>query len=212
MAIVFMRHSVRKDMMHHTDDELHPWLDRHERPYDSPIVDFELPAKQASQFAHLPIAHVVTSPLRRCIQTAAVVCKSLGITSLVVDFGLTEPMYWVRQSRATSLAYLTLEEMQVTAGEGISITSVGGCNPPDINDEMDMGESASRFFDCIQRVRLHYGERGAVCVTHWFGLDMFAAHGLSPSRGIGDVKECGFVAAAADGSLIMASGVELKEL
>ena len=41
-----MRHSVRLDQ-----DEKAEWDDRLQRPYDTPIVDFELPARQAQLVA-----------------------------------------------------------------------------------------------------------------------------------------------------------------
>ena len=45
-ALVVMRHSVRLDQ-----DEKAEWDDRLQRPYDTPIVDFELPARQAQLIA-----------------------------------------------------------------------------------------------------------------------------------------------------------------
>ena len=48
------------------------WEDREARPYDTPICDFELPAAQARKLSGFEFGRVVSSPFRRCLQTASV--------------------------------------------------------------------------------------------------------------------------------------------
>ena len=58
-----MRHSVRLD-----NTASAQWPDRFERPYDSPISDFQLPTQQAKVLqarGHHQYDLVVTSPFRR---------------------------------------------------------------------------------------------------------------------------------------------------
>ena len=51
------------------------WTDRDERPYDPPIVDWQLPAVQAQSLKAFGIQRIVSSPFRRCLQTAGVVAR-----------------------------------------------------------------------------------------------------------------------------------------
>ena len=68
------------------------WPDRLDRPYDPPICDVELPAEAAREILALSIGvgAVVSSPYRRCLQTAAIVCRELGLGMLRVDNRLGE--------------------------------------------------------------------------------------------------------------------------
>ncbi|CAN0578515.1 unnamed protein product, partial [Ectocarpus sp. 12 AP-2014] len=57
-----------------------PWPDRALRPYDSPIVDTDLPARQAKALGRLGMGSqtvIICSPFRRCLQTAGVVARTL---------------------------------------------------------------------------------------------------------------------------------------
>ena len=73
-VMVVMRHSVRLD-----DDPTAVWEDRMLRPYDTPIKDFNLPVLQANKlyqnYKHFDT--IIVSPFRRCLQTAAIVVKTL---------------------------------------------------------------------------------------------------------------------------------------
>jgi broad specificity phosphatase PhoE len=111
-----MRHSIRLDSKG-TDVDHSAWPDRNTRPWDTPISDYELPAAQALLLARFNVTHVVTSPFRRCLQTAAAVCRALAVADdhssrtygasdtqtritcsneLEVDLGLGEAMHAVR--------------------------------------------------------------------------------------------------------------------
>jgi len=88
-----MRHSVRRDdatAFSEITDEM--WADRHERPYDPPLSNLELPciAAEAMLAAGLEFDVVATSPYRRCLQTAGIVAARLGVRALVVDNRLSE--------------------------------------------------------------------------------------------------------------------------
>ena len=74
-VMVVMRHSVRLD-----DDGSAEWEDRMLRPYDTPIKDFNLPVLQTNELIKLNLNHfdtIICSPFRRCLQTAAIVVKTL---------------------------------------------------------------------------------------------------------------------------------------
>ena len=74
-VLVVMRHSVRLD-----EDPAAEWEDKMRRPYDPPITDFVLPAQQARALKASGLHRfdrLVCSPFLRCLQTAAVVLKTL---------------------------------------------------------------------------------------------------------------------------------------
>ena len=64
------------------------WEDREARPYDAPICDFELPAAQARKLSGFEFGRVVSSPFRRCLQTAAVRRITAGLVLLAPGLAL----------------------------------------------------------------------------------------------------------------------------
>ena len=91
---VLMRHSIRldKDGWDVAPEAL--WPDKKTRPYDPPISDFELPATAAKGLRQYRIKAIVSSPFRRCLQTAGIVARTLGITTVHIDDRLGE---WYRE-------------------------------------------------------------------------------------------------------------------
>eukprot|EP00322_Chrysochromulina_rotalis_P015537 CAMPEP_0115857418 /NCGR_PEP_ID=MMETSP0287-20121206/15564_1 /TAXON_ID=412157 /ORGANISM="Chrysochromulina rotalis, Strain UIO044" /LENGTH=224 /DNA_ID=CAMNT_0003311635 /DNA_START=183 /DNA_END=855 /DNA_ORIENTATION=+ len=90
-----MRHSIRLDMDGHSNISDHQWPDRKQRPYDTPIKDYELPRRAAEQLkaSGLPTFDVIIcSPYRRCLQTAAIVAKELNVRRMVIDNRLGEDL------------------------------------------------------------------------------------------------------------------------
>ena len=85
-VFIVMRHSERLDQLPEFDNA--DWLDQNTRPFDTPISDFQLPRSQADKLRAFEIECVVSSPFRRCLQTAGEVCRTLGITELSCVFFL----------------------------------------------------------------------------------------------------------------------------
>lgn len=84
--LAVMRHSVRLD-----SDPAAGWPDRQERPYDTPISDYNLPAEQATLMKKQGLGDfdlIVCSPFRRCLQTAGIVAQKLGIHRVSVHRSL----------------------------------------------------------------------------------------------------------------------------
>mmetsp|Transcript_54096 Transcript_54096/g.65309 ORF Transcript_54096/g.65309 Transcript_54096/m.65309 type:complete len:263 (-) Transcript_54096:751-1539(-) len=99
--LVVMRHSERLDdrAMNFTEISEEIWPDKMTRPYDPPISDDrrdpsyrgrELATEATAKLTAYDIARVVTSPFRRCIQTAAIVARGLGVSRVEVDPRLGE--------------------------------------------------------------------------------------------------------------------------
>ncbi|KAJ1445704.1 hypothetical protein M885DRAFT_291509 [Pelagophyceae sp. CCMP2097] len=99
--LVVMRHSVRVDA-----DEAATWDDRHIRPYDTPISDFGLPLREAAKLRTYGVVAIVSSPFRRCLQTAGVLARALKVDAVTVHDGLGELMHQVekRGPRASAAA------------------------------------------------------------------------------------------------------------
>jgi hypothetical protein len=172
-----MRHAVRADMLPNWTDF---WTleERMQCPHDSPIADYTLPATYAvghkRSTAYESISRVVSSPFRRCLQTAGVMCREHGITTLEVDFGLCEGMSHVRALGTKELTFLPLDRMQdavnsdVISEKNINIVIVNRENclvPVDtairsalaaIVDLPQLSENQmdtnSRFRDCYRRI------------------------------------------------------------
>lgn len=181
--------------------EMPPWPDRAWRPYDTPIVDFTLPALQAAALAGLGFGAetlIVCSPFRRCLQTAGVVARTLGVESVTVRLDVGERMDKVRKEIAEVLeagsgvdwdggqetrgkdsrwkeqdqlafCYLDKREMLKALGSGVRLEAVRGKQPPE--DESGT-EAKQRFMSSIARFRDEYlPERSVLVIAHGDTLD-----------------------------------------
>ena len=149
--IGIMRHSARVDnpddlaKADPTDPRL-KWDDEEERPYDTPICDFDLPRDQAAKLHEFGFTRVVSSPFRRCLQTAGIVAQELGITTVDVHLGIGEAMAQVKRNGwpddpEHELTYLTKEGMEAAVkkapgatGSGLRLGTVHG-NKPKFGDD-----------------------------------------------------------------------------
>ncbi|CAM9462570.1 unnamed protein product [Discosporangium mesarthrocarpum] len=134
-----------------------PWPDRDTRPYDTPIVDLDLPAQQAKELGQRGFGRgtrIFSSPFRRCLQTAGVVARQLGIEGVTVHLGVGERMDKVRKELAEAEAkgeldsedgsgvrqechtdgicfsYLDHAGMLQALGEGVKLEGITGRQPP----------------------------------------------------------------------------------
>ena len=87
-----MRHSLRLDDTAESFAAITPaeWPDKMTRPYDSPISDHSLPVEAAQKLIKYKVTRIVSSPFRRCIQTSALVARTLGVSRVEVDSRLGE--------------------------------------------------------------------------------------------------------------------------
>ena len=93
--LCLMRHSKRLDANGHASIAEDAWPDRPIRPYDSPIADHELPRAAALQLRTRGFDSfdaIVSSPYRRCLQTAGILAQELGIRRLIIDNRLGEDL------------------------------------------------------------------------------------------------------------------------
>lgn len=168
------------------------WPDQALRPYDTPITDFGLPSAQAKVLSQLGFGSetlIVCSPFRRCLQTAGVVARTLGVGRVTVRLDVGERMDKVRKEIAEArlgvdvcwdaamaglqqplmFSYLDREEMSRALGEGVRLDAVAGKQPPD--DESGV-EAKQRFIASLSRLRGEYLPRRPVLViAHGDTLD-----------------------------------------
>ncbi len=118
-----LRHAERVDVLEPADaaalfGEEFAWPDRDARPYDTPISDFDHPRRAAEQLKAYGFTRIVSSPFRRCLQTAAAVAAELGVEVVDVHKGVGEAMGHVKRNGwpgdSHELTYLTEEEMSAT--------------------------------------------------------------------------------------------------
>ncbi|CAM9362748.1 unnamed protein product, partial [Ectocarpus sp. 13 AM-2016] len=150
-----------------------PWPDRALRPYDSPIVDTDLPARQAKALGRLGMGSqtvIICSPFRRCLQTAGVVARTLGVASVTVHLQVGERMDKVRKEIAElaldseersdgtfatketvpPFSYLEEADMRSALGAGVQLEGIVGEQPP---EEESGVEAKQRFIATIAKVR-----------------------------------------------------------
>lgn len=176
------------------DDELAavPWPDRAQRPYDSPIVDTDLPARQAKELCRLGMDSqtlIVCSPFRRCLQTAGVVARTLGVAGVTVHLEVGERMDKVRKEiaelalanddeseRASGsrqpapvFSYLKEADMRGALGAGVRLERIVGEQPPEGESGV---EAKQRFIATIAKVREEQlCDRPVLIVAHGDTLD-----------------------------------------
>lgn len=167
-----------------------PWPDKALRPYDSPIVDMDLPARQAQELVQHGFGKdtlILCSPFRRCLQTAGVVARTLGVAGVTVHLEIGERMDKVRKEMAEEMehraqkhedessdalskeplaqrAFCYLEEVDMVKelGEGVRLEEIVGEQPP--TDETGV-EAKARFINTIAKVREKQLREGPVLVV-----------------------------------------------
>jgi hypothetical protein len=110
--LVMMRHSLRLDVYAAeripSSPELQAaWPDRATRPFDTPLLPgdeavararaaaAEMTARGGDCASTELVAVIVSSPFRRCLQTAGIVARELGVARVHVDLALGEMMHHV---------------------------------------------------------------------------------------------------------------------
>lgn len=74
------------------------WPDYGTRPYDPPICDMALPEQSAEKLLKYKFSIIVSSPFRRCLQTAGIIARKIGLTAVYIDNRLGEDTAQVNNS------------------------------------------------------------------------------------------------------------------
>ncbi|CAE7344654.1 VAPB, partial [Symbiodinium sp. KB8] len=144
-CLAYMRHSDRLDCEGGT------WPDASDRPYDTPICNKELPVEATRCLKdQLPegvtVRAVVSSPFRRCLETAVLAARELDVKALHVDNRLGELMAAVARDcggpagleALGGLRYMPFEEATASAeGAGLRLHWDPSANVPVPNESAD---------------------------------------------------------------------------
>ena len=185
--LVVMRHSIRLD--NSPDAE---WCDKYSRPYDTPIASFDLPKIQTQKIIEHNIKCVVCSPFRRCLQTAAVACTILNISSIVIDKSIGETMSEIRRLGDDIIfEYLSMEASLSIINEyntKLTISDIVGTTPR-INETHK--ECSNRFLTAGIEYSKFAGKYGTtLLVTHGCGVGIISE---LTKKDVYSVDECGYV-------------------
>lgn len=199
------------------------------RAHDAWIIDYETP-REVAQLLMLDLEinmknlkqhriNVVSSPYKRCLQTAVLVAQEVGVDEIQVyyDFGEAvaasnnsgwdfayEPLVNTRGemhnivSEASRLGELDREAPQISIGSfnGTELT-VDDLNESDINYLYRISGACQQTAACLEQDGDH-----VIVVSHPTTLKKAAMHFISEDTGVYDVKPCGYmtVTTPSDGS------------
>ena len=136
------------------------WVDKQERPYDTPINDFELPVQQARLMKERQLGQfdlLVCSPFRRCLQTASLVAAELGIKTVLINTSMSERVSAVKKAQRDVwgdsrpadgvVTYLDDDQQQQYLGAEVSIEGQMGTVPPTTEDHHQTKCRYQKAFD-----------------------------------------------------------------
>lgn len=206
--IGLMRHSKRLDVAIETpsltecqsleEQAVEQWeKDKVTRPYDPPICDFELPKIQAQRIMQFNFSKIITSPFRRCLQTAAVVANTLNIRTIEINKTIGEKMSEIKSVNGQYIDVEYLGEKTDTSDEQMkeiikgkktdAIITVVGDKPNKCNND-SIKEHEKRYENYIDDFLKPDKLKGNVLiVTHGDFLDVFYKKILKQ-----DIYECGY--------------------
>ena len=200
-----MRHSARVDNPEDfaKADPADPrcaWDDRQARPFDTPICDFALPHAQAQALREHGFTRVVSSPFRRCLQTAGIVAAALGVRTVDVHLGLGEAMAQVKRNGwpddpGHELTYLSKAEMEA------AVQAAPGATGSALRLGAVRGEKPRFGQDDVQRIRSVLGQMCAEVVSDSGGV-LMVTHGdvlaqwveMATRETVLQCDYCGFIA------------------
>jgi broad specificity phosphatase PhoE len=200
--VVIMRHGPRLD-----DNTNASWDDKATRPYDTPLADLNVPLEHIEKLRSSNITVVVSSPFRRCLQSAGIICRALRISSLVIDYGFSEVMHSVRSTGVSNVSYLSSEEILTAIGGSVTVADVRGVPPP-FNEGIE--DSLARYNASIKKVAEDFSDSSVLCVSHGNAVEVCGSHYVSPPVIVFEINYYGFLAVRGH-SVIGSDGVSLVD-
>jgi len=168
------------------------------RPYDTPISDFGLPLREAAKLRTYGVVAIVSSPFRRCLQTAGVLARALKVDAVTVHDGLGELMHQVRRtSRGFEHCHFcrpSAAQVDDALGPGVAVAASFDV---DVAFDESPGGGQRRFMAALDELRAAHASRGGgglVVVTHGDLVGAAALAVLGEEMVVYDVQECGFLA------------------
>ena len=161
--ICFFRHGERLD---HVNCDAH-WHDKAERPYDSPIVNHDLVENQAMKLKKYKFTRIVSSPLRRCIQTSKILSETLGIHHIEINNSIAEissiSLRSYHKSTKSRIHFIGREEiLHELEREDIHLEQRGK-EPPQNERYWD---GMWRYRVALSNIKKRYQNENVIIVTH----------------------------------------------
>lgn len=163
-----MRHGPRLDD-NGEEDLAASWSDRAARPYDTPLCQPEHVVSRAEELRRFKFMRIISSPFRRCVQTAALVAKTLGVASVDIDFGVGESMHEVMRcgwpGDDHELTYMAdTETHEILAAQGVVLGQKGGVVPRPGED------AGTRLRGSLSHIYASSGGASVLVITHGHAL------------------------------------------
>jgi hypothetical protein len=176
-SVIIMRHGIRADKCQNIIKVMKPnrwgkmtqqdeginkisWSDMESRPYDPPLLEYDLPLIRAKEFANeYNITKIVSSPFRRCLQTAAIIAKHFRIPEIEINEKFGEeraafsryniPIYTITDDIIKD----ALGDIQLTKKAGQSISTIA----------KNYNSNKDQFLEGLQEYRTH---KNLLIVSH----------------------------------------------
>eukprot|EP00298_Acanthocystis_sp_HF-20_P005811 c15854_g1_i1.p1 GENE.c15854_g1_i1~~c15854_g1_i1.p1 ORF type:complete len:369 (-),score=110.16 c15854_g1_i1:66-1133(-) len=181
-TVIIMRHANRQDLVDPN------WEKTAARPYDPDIVD-EFQVKEAAKEIDMfgfGVKYIISSPFLRCIRTAAICAKELGISEIYVDNRVCEVLT-ERNMKKKSPVLLTKEEIESLI--------------PDIKFIYNQDFPLPQYPETIERARSRYSSSFSSISKMFSGNILIVSHGdavaqfistSNPKLSVEDVYETPF--------------------
>lgn len=141
IAVAVMRHGRRLDSLGRDIAGMRTsrvqWADADKRPWDTPIDDPEGPAAAAAALQeHYRVVCIISSPFRRCLQTAGQAALACGLGCVRVHNELGEVMYAVRKSESVRHRPSRVEILSLVSSSSSGSGASSECELP--NEERSL--------------------------------------------------------------------------
>eukprot|EP01064_Diplonema_japonicum_P031917 TRINITY_DN586_c0_g1_i1.p1 TRINITY_DN586_c0_g1~~TRINITY_DN586_c0_g1_i1.p1 ORF type:complete len:333 (+),score=75.12 TRINITY_DN586_c0_g1_i1:66-1064(+) len=167
--LCLMRHSTRQDVNGFEAAPLDQWPDKMHRPYDPPISDYDLPAEAGLKLKKYNFQAIVSSPYRRCLETAGIVARTIGVDVVHVDDRLGEWCVEVaRCCRGAGLNEMPMERLSEEEAEkelGGGGVRLGEWNKVDIG-LADAAGLMDRVHGAVADITQTHGPTNVLLVSH----------------------------------------------
>ncbi|CAK0808635.1 unnamed protein product [Prorocentrum cordatum] len=175
------RHGARLD---NGPDRQAGWMQKFGLPRDDAPLSphgetaaMELAARMAEHNEEIPIAHVVSSPFIRCVQTASIVAQTLSL-SVKVEPGICEIL------STFPPGFMRPEEAKERFGAAIDLEYEPVVDAGSLSPEFSDGQAATRAARAASKVRENLGGRPGI---------LFCGHGASCLGIVEAFGGCGYI-------------------
>lgn len=145
------------------------------RPFDPPICDYDTPKKLSDILKTYNFEYIISSPLRSCAFTSAIIADNINISSIYTDYKLLDSMDIIRNelentkiNETNAMSWLPLsdenmirETSMFTKNKNLDIENKNSCKPyyDEYIDEMN-----TRYSSVL--TESFYSEKNTLLISH----------------------------------------------